>query len=128
MAYEDMNVVQLRDALKRHGKTVYGTRAELVDRLAKAEAEAETDEPDPDEPKPPPAGSRAVYRHVITVSDDSYLSDEAWQAANKTACLREADARQLLPVGGVDTVQVDTEYLPDGRVRLTYTAPVARSS
>jgi hypothetical protein len=122
MAYEDQTVAQLRELLKSRSQPVYGSKTDLIDRLTKADAG----------PEPPaaqaPVGHRAGFAWTVTVADDTYLSDEAWHAANKQACLREADARSLLPVGGVDTVHVDTEHLPDGRVRLTYTASVARSS
>lgn len=122
MAYEDQTVAQLRELLKDRGLPVYGSKADLIDRLAKADAG-----PEP-AAEQAPVGYRAGFAWTVTVADDTYLSDDAWHAANKAACLREADARSLLPVGGIDTVQVDTEYLPDGRVRLTYTASVARSS
>lgn len=131
MAYEDMTVVQLRAALKAAGKPVYGSKDELIERLAEEPGRPETADRDPDvesEQRQAPVGHRRVHEHRLTVADATYLSDDTWHAANKQACLREADRLGLLPVGGVEAVQVEHEQLPDGRVELTYTVPVARSS
>lgn len=123
-SYEDMTVTQLRDALKAAGKPVYGTKAELVERLASTEQGSSLPSGEPQ----PPVGYRGGFAWTVTTADDTYIGDDAWHVANKYACLREADARGLLPIGGVDAVQVDAEHLPDGRVELTYMVPVARSS
>lgn len=129
MAYEDQTVVQLRELSKQRGLPVYGSKAEIIARLEVADVKWEPIEQDPEpEQRQAPVGHRRVHEHRITVADDTYLSDDTWHAANKQACLREADRLGLLPMGGVEAVQVGHEQLPDGRVELTYTVPVARSS
>jgi hypothetical protein len=127
MGYEDLSVVKLRELLKDRGLPVYGSKADLVARL---QAFGEPTEPEVAEPEveQAPVGHRRIHEYAVTVADDLYLSDDAWHEANKQACLAEADRLGLLPVGGTDAVQYTHEVLPDGRVRLTYTVPVARSS